>query len=183
MLAPKPPKSRYFDESRVDLRFKPPEQTKSYRISKLWDIHREVARRVALGDTNKAIAEALGVSTALVQYTKNSKVGQKQIGILRGAMDADNIDLGIRINKFAPVALQLLEDLIEGKGKIGKDASPALRARYADKQIDRAGYSAVKKIASVSATLTRDDIEAIKDRSRKSAEEAGVAVDAEFAEI
>ena len=176
------PKSRYFNEDRVDLRFKAPGKHRSFKISKLWDIHREIARRVALGQTNKSIAEELGISTATVGYTKGSKAGEDQIGILRGAMDADTIDLGIQIQKFAPVALKLLEDIVEGTGP-GKDASIALRAKVADKHVDRAGYSPVKKVASVTSHLTKEDIESIKERSRRSAKEAGISVDAEFTEI
>ena len=162
MLAPKPPRSRYFNEDRVDLRFKPPVQCRSYKISRLQDNHREIARRLALGETNKSISESLGVSVGMVVYVKGSKVGKDQVGIYRGAMDAETIDLGIKINQFAPIALQLLEDIVAGRGAAGKGASIALRAKVADKAVVRAGYSPVKKISSISTTLTRDDIEAIK---------------------
>lgn len=186
--APKFPKSRYFNEDRVDLRFKPPGRTKSFKISKLWDLHREIARRVALGETNKSVAESLGISTSVVGYTKRSKVGKDQIGILRGAMDADNIELGIRINNYAPIALKLLEDTIKGAVITpslgpGEEKVPlGLRVKEAGKHMDRAGYSPVKKIASISTILTRDEIEVIKARSVSAAEEAGVAVDVEFSE-
>ncbi len=102
------PRSRYFNEDRVDLRFKNPEVNKSYRIAKLWDIHHEITRRIALGERNKDIAAALGISVGMVVYTKNSLAGKQQVGIMRGAMDADTIDLGIKIQKFAPIALKLL---------------------------------------------------------------------------
>jgi predicted transcriptional regulator len=165
--------NRYFGEDRVDMRFKPPHEHKTFKVAQLWDIHHEIVRRLALGETNVSIAKALGVSEAMVSYTKNSKPCQDKLDIMRGAMDADAIDLGIRINKFAPVALQLLENIITGKEK---DASIGLRARYADRHLDRAGYSPVKKTANVNTTLTRDDIEAIKERSRKAAESSGVSV-------
>ena len=117
----------------------------------------------------------------MVSYTRNSKVAKDQVGILRGAMDADTIDLGIQIQKFAPVALKLLEDIIKGDGD-GKDASIGLRARHADRYLDRAGHSPVKKIATMSTTLTREDIEAIKARSRQSAIDAGI-IDIEAEEV
>jgi hypothetical protein len=111
----------------------------------------------------------------MVSYTKNSKAAQDQIGILRGAMDADTIDLGRQIQQFAPKALQLLEEIIEGRGE-GRDASIRQRGLHAEKYLDRAGYSPVKKVATVSTTLTRQDIEAIKNRARQSALDAGVAI-------
>ena len=167
------PRSRYFDEGRVDLRVKDPEKIQSYRISKLWDIHMEIARRVALGEKNKAIADALGISVATVEYTKNSKVAQERIDILRGAMDADTIDLGREIQEFAPTALRLLKEVIKGEGA-GKDASIALRTKTAENHMNRAGYSPVKKVAMATHHVTREEIEEIKQRSRAAAEEAGM---------
>ena len=166
--------NRYFSEDRSgDLRFAAPGQCKTFRISTLWDSHREICRRLALGEKATDIAQALGVTPAMISYTRNSKAAKDQIAILRGAMDADTIDLGIRIQKFAPIALQLLEDIIEGNGD-GKDASITIRAHHADKYLDRAGYSPIKKVATIGTLLTREDIEAIKERSRKSALEAGI---------
>lgn len=166
------PRKRYFkDEERVDLRFSPPKANKTFRIGALWDTHHEVLRRLSLGEKGTKIAEDLGISTAMVTYTKNSKLGQARLGILRGAMDAETIDLGIRINKFAPKALKLLEDIVEGRFE---NVSPALRAKYADRHLDRAGYSPVRKVAVASGQLSREDIEEIKNRAMSSAKRAGV---------
>lgn len=166
---------RYAQEERVDMRFRPPEEVKTFRVSNMWEIHHEIARRLSLGESNASIAEALSVSPAMVSYTKNSKPIKDKVDIMRGAMDADTVDLGIRIQQIAPKALTLLEDIIDGKHT---EASVALRARVADKHLDRAGYSPVKKLAVATQHLTAEDIEAIKERSRKSAIAAGV-IDAE----
>jgi len=165
-------RKKYFkDVERLDSRFTLPKAERTFRVGQLWDLHHEILRRLSLGEKGSLIAKDLGVSKAMVSYTKNSKLGVDKLGILRGAMDADTIDLGIKINKFAPKALQLLEDVVEGKFE---DASIALRARYADKHMDRAGYSAVKKVAIASAHLSRDEIEGIKKRARESAKQSGV---------
>lgn len=165
-------RSRYFEnDERTDARLSLPETKRSFRVGNLWEIHHEIARRLSLGEKNVDIAEALNVSPQMVSYTKNSKVVEDKVAIMQGAMDADTVDLGVRINKFAPIALQYLEDLVSGKEK---DVSAALRARYADKHMDRAGYSPVKRIAKVSAHLTAGEIEEIKDRSRNSARKAGI---------
>jgi hypothetical protein len=166
--------NRYFSEERgQDLRFVAPGQCKTFRVSTLWDSHREICRRLALGEKASDIATALGVTSAMVSYTRNSKAAQDQIAILRGAMDANTIDLGIQIQKFAPVALKLLEEIIQGTGD-GSQASITLRAHQADRYLDRAGYSPVKKIATIGTILTREDIEAIKNRARQSALDAGI---------
>ena len=164
---------KYAQPDRSDNRFKPPGKVRTFRVSKMWEIHHEVARRISLGENNVDIAEALDVSPAMVSYTKNSKPIQDKVDILRGSMDADTIDLGILISKSAPRALKLLEGIIDGKEK---EASIALRARVADKHLDRAGYSPVKKLQVASTHLTLDEIEEIKERSRQSAITAGIAV-------
>lgn len=162
---------RYAQDDRIDMRFKPPSEVKTFRVSNMWEIHHEIARRLSLGESNAAIAEALSVSPAMVSYAKNSKPIKDKVDIMRGAMDADTIDLGILIQKSAPKALKLLEDIIDGRQT---EASIALRARVADKHLDRAGYSPVKKLAVATQHLTAEDIEAIKERSRKSATVAGI---------
>ena len=169
---------RYAQVERADKRFKPPGTTRRFTVSKLWEVHHEIARRVSLGDSNVDIANSLGVSPTMVSYTRNSKPVQDKVEIMRGAMDADTIDLGILINKSAPRALQLLESIIDGNED---GASIALRARVADKHLDRAGYSPVKKMQVASMHLSPDDIEAIKERSRQSAASAGV-IEAEIVE-
>lgn len=95
---------------------------------------------------------------------------------MQGAMDADTVDLGIKIQQSAPRALRLIEDIIAGTED---EASISLRARMADKHLDRAGYSPVKRLQVASAQLTREDIEEIKERARTSARRASIAVDAE----
>lgn len=167
---------RYSQDSRVDLRFRPPGKVRTFRVSKMWEVHHEIARRLSLGEDNVAIAKSLGVSPAMVSYTKNSKPVQDKVAIMQGAMDADTVDLGIKIQQSAPRALRLIEDIIAGTED---EASISLRARMADKHLDRAGYSPVKRLQVASAQLTREDIEEIKERARTSARRASIAVDAE----
>lgn len=163
---------KYFqNHQREDGRFKDSERT--FRVGQLWEVHHEVVRRLALGEKGSDIAESLGVSKAMVSYTKNSKLARDKIDIMRAAMDADTVDVGIRIQEIAPKALEVLEGIIQGSGEY-KEASLALRARYADKHLDRAGYSPVKKLAVATQHLTKEDIEKIKERAIASAMESGV---------
>jgi hypothetical protein len=74
-----------------------------------------------------------------------------------------------RIQDFAPTALDVLEDIITGK----LPASLALRAKYAHLHLCRAGYPPITKVSSISGTLTREDIEALKQRATQSKEESG----------
>lgn len=164
------PISDYTDytEYKPDKRFARTQgRRRRYEITQLWEIHHEIVRRVSLGDRHSEIAKDLGVTDAMVSYTKNSKVAQDKIAIMRGAMDADTVELGQRIQRMAPKALDLLEQVIDGKGA-GKDAHINLRARSAESMLDRAGHGAVKKIMGLHAHLSPEDIERIKQRARES---------------
>lgn len=72
-------------------------------------------------------------------------------------------EIAQRINAFVPVALQFLEDVIAGK----YPASIALRAKYADKHLARAGYGIVLRSTNLNMnqTLEASDIENIKQRA------------------
>ncbi len=140
---------------------------KKYEIGQLWDIHHEIIRRVSLGDKGADIARDLGVTPTMVSYTRNSRIAQDKIEIMRGAMDADTVDLGIRIKNLAPKALDLLEQVIGGNGS-GKEATIGLRVGAAKDMLDRAGFGAVKKTMGLHAHLSPEDIERIKQRARMS---------------
>jgi hypothetical protein len=156
---------RYFNDERGDSRLKPQEFRKTWKVAQIWDLHYEIARRIALGEKSVDIAEALGVSAQTVSNVKRSPAIEKHVEVLRGAMDADTIDLGRRIQEIAPLALDLLEDVIKGNGD-GQNASIGQRIKVADKHLDRAGYSPVRKFEGAMAHLTAEDIENIKERAR-----------------
>jgi transcriptional regulator with XRE-family HTH domain len=153
-----------------DRRFK---NKKKEKVKQLWDRHQRILHRVNLGQGNKEIAQALGVTPQNVSDVRNSKLGRDKLDILRAVADVDNIDAKKRIMEVVPKALDFLEDVIEGKGE-GEGASLALRARMADKHLGRAGLGEIKKSASVTHTLTTDDIERIKIRAAEAARQAGV---------
>ena len=69
--------------------------------------------------------------------------------------------------------------LIEGKIP---NASTALRAKYANMALARAGFGEIRNVSITHGTLTKDDIEAIKARAYKAAIEAGI-INAEFTEL
>jgi len=161
--------SKYFSERGSDLRRKPPSRRKTFQVQEMWDVHHEIARLASLGLKKTEIAKALSITAATVSYTINSPVVKDRIAILRGSRDAKTVDLAKRIQNFAPIALDLLEDVIKGNGA-GKNAPIGLRSKEANNWLDRAGFGAVKKVQAQVAHLTAEDIEEIKKR----AHEAGV---------
>lgn len=162
-------RTRYFkeDDNWVDLR-RSPKSERTFRVKELWEIHHEIVRRLALGERNRDIAKSLGLSEAMVSYTKNSGLIEEKVGIMRGAMDADTIDLGIRIQKIAPRALELLEEVMNKGTVLNKEVSAPKIITTAERHMDRAGYAPVKRVAIASTHLTPEDIENIKDRARLS---------------
>lgn len=86
---------------------------------------------------------------------------------MQGARDAYTIDIARDIREFAPKALDLLKEILQGEGTSGQLASPALKVSVAKDLLDRAGYAPIKSIdvRSVHAHLTKEDIEEMKKRA------------------
>ena len=145
----------------LDGRFAPRRQ---YNVQALWERHHEITRQVVLGRTNAAIAAAIGCTPQTISNVRNSPLAKSEIERLSGARDEDTMSIARRIEEFAPIALQVIEDIVRGQVP---DASIALRAKLAGGQLARAGYGEVQKVHSVHTTLSRSDIEDIKARAEQ----------------
>ncbi len=148
-------------------------EKREYDIKQLWDSHQEILRLLVLGKNNQQVAEELGITPQTVSNVRNSPLAREHLQTLQNGRDAETTQIHKRVQEFAPVALQLLEEIIRGEHE---DASIGLRAREANNALGRAGMGPIQKIASLSTTLSRDDIEAIKERARSAAREQGVMV-------
>ena len=157
---------KYFSGRGPDLRRRPERRT--FQVQKMWEIHHEIARMASLGLKSTQIAVGLGVSPAMVNYTLSSPVVQDKVDILRGARDADTVDLAQQIKEFAPVCLELLKDIVQDQAGAKTGASITLRSHTARDLMDRAGYSAVRKHQIVTAKITPEQLLEIKQRARDS---------------
>jgi len=167
---------KYFDGERgADLRTKPPGMRKTFEVGKMWEVHQEITRLIFLGMKNEEIAERLSVSPAMVSYTRNSQVIQDKLELMKGARDAEIIDLGKEIRAKAPKALKLLEEIVDGKEVNGQLPGINLRAKTAENWMDRAGYPAQKTGGGVHfhAHFTADELDDIKKRAK----ESGIVID------
>lgn len=167
------------DERRVDQG-----QKKTFEVSHMWEVHHEIVRRRLLGQKVVNIARDLGVSEAMVSYTLNSPVVRDKLSIMKGARDAETLDLAKRIRENAPKSLKLLEEIIEGEVD-GTPVGVTLRAREANTMLARAGYGPITNIkgAVAHAHFTGEDIKEIKKRAIESGVKSGVVVDADMEEI
>jgi len=168
---------KYFDGERGrDLRMALPGMRRTFEVSKMWEVHHEISRLIFLGFKNEEIAERLGITTATVSYTRNSKIVQDKLKLMKGARDAETIDLSKEIRNKAPIALKLLEDIMNGEGVVGENASPPLKAKTAENWLDRAGYPAQK--AGTGDTHLHAHFNAVEiEELKKRAIESGVVVD------
>jgi len=135
---------------------------RKYNIQKLWDIHHEILRLTLLGMKSVDIANLLGITTATVSYTQNSPISKRQLSIMRGARDANTLDVAKTIQELQPKAVQRLSELMESE-------TEAISLKAAMTLLDRGGNAPVQRIQAdhrhVSFTL--DEIQAIKDRAKQ----------------
>ncbi len=145
---------------------------KSWEVGHLWDIHKEIARRIVLGQKNSVIAEALNCSAQLISMVRNSPAVKSHTDIMSAAADADTVDVAKRILEMAPAALDVLEDILADQHK----ASQALKFKVAESILDRSGHSKIQKTQNLHAHLTGEQLQAIKARAIEKAREAGITV-------
>ena len=160
--------------SRPDRRRSSPEQRKVHEPTHLWDLHHEILRRIALGQKNVAIAEALKCSPVTVSNIRNSQLGQERLGELHRQRDLATVDVARSIREAAPKAFQLVLDAISDE-----DLDMRVRLKEANSVLDRAGYAPVRQVNTqmTSLSLTGDDIEALKARAIQAALEDGNILD------
>ncbi len=135
-------------------------------VNDMWELHHEIARYLLLGEKNVVIAKRLNCSAQTISNVRNSPIVQEQLTVMRGARDADSVDLAREIVEVAPDALTLLKDIIRGKND-GANASIGLRAKEANGMLARIGHGVPQRIQSesVNVKLTSADIADIKKRA------------------
>ena len=147
-----------------------------YQLRGLNEMHRECIRLTLLGWKPKQIADFLGITEPTVCNAVNGHKGRMQLAIMRGARDADSIDIAKDITEFAAEAWEIAKDLIRDTNQ-----PASLRLKYCFETIGVAGHVKPQRVqmSHAVAHLTIDEITAIKDRARLLANETGI-VDAEY---
>jgi len=183
--APKPPKEKYHNGNRgPDERRVAPDKKRTFEVSEMWDVHHEIVRRLLIGQKVVNIARDLGVSEAMVSYTRNSPIVREKLEIMKGARDAETLDLAKRIRENAPQSLKLLEDIISGEVD-GVPIGVGLRAKEANTMLARSGFGPVQNIkgAIVHGHYTSDEIDEIKRRAVEDGLKSGLVVEGEVVEM
>jgi len=175
---------KYFHDRGPDLR-KMDElerRSRTWKVNEIWEMHHEVIRLLLIGMKNVDIAKKIGITEVQVSNIKNSPVVQDRLSLMKAARDVKAVDISRDILEVAPKALELLKKVINGETIID-DKRPSVNAmiRTSESLLDRAGFGAVKKVATQNEHVyyTAEEIEALKARARK----GGEVVDAEDAEV
>lgn len=135
----------------------------------MWANHHEIVRLLLIGMKSIDIAARLGVTEAMVSYTKNSALVQRQLSIMSGARDAEAVDCAVEIKNRVTKALDVLDATLD------LENMPALRFKAAEAVLDRE-VPKVSRFEGITARLTAEEIGALKDRALKVAQEAGIVV-------
>lgn len=135
-----------------------------YEVEKLRERHEEVLRLIALGLENKDIAAMLGVSEAMVSYTRNGNLGKRKLGDLTKARDASVEAIMEEIQQLTPLAVDVLEEVMSNP--MSKDAD---RIRAAQDVLDRSGLAAVQKfdVRQTLVAVTAKELEEMKERAEE----------------
>jgi hypothetical protein len=161
-----------------DRRRKAVEDKNSYVVAEVWERHREIIRRLALGQKNVDIAKALGITEVSVSQVKNSPIVQEQLKAMMDKMDSEAVDVGKRIHEMAPKALDVLESVLNDE----EDTVPlSIKVKTAHDILDRAGHAAIKQINAnvMHGHFNADDLAEI----RQLAKDQGVVVDVDAVEL
>jgi len=137
-----------------------PSGDRVYNIQQIWQNHHEVLRLKLLGLKNKRIAEICNLTPEMVSNIINSPVARTRLEEMQAARDLDAVDVGKKIQTLQVKAVDFLEEVLEDDS-----AMTSTRVKVAQDLLDRGGHGAVRRQEILSAHLTSEDIERIKERA------------------
>lgn len=130
----------------------------NYSIQKMNARHREMVRRILLGQTNVQIANALDVTPQNVSNVKNSPIVKAKIEHMQNILDAETLDVSTRIQEMSKDAIEVYYELMHGAEK------EETRRMIAKDVLDKAGFKAADK--HVHAHLQGEQIDKMVERAK-----------------
>lgn len=159
-------------DGRDDLRRVPSgKKARTYRVSEMSDKHHEVARLLLLGMDNQEVGKIVGMAPEYISTIRHSPVVKEQLTILRAARDRESVDVAIQIQEALPKCIEFLTETITGEA-----ISASLKSKNAFGLLSIGGYGASRNVTvnATHAILSAEDIEEIRDRGTRLAEEIGI---------
>lgn len=140
-----------------------------YSLKKLQAKHREMLRLLALGIEPADVAKALGVSYQTVLNVKNSELGQIHLEVLNGQRDAEITYARKKIESLAPIATEVLEEVL-----IGEKGDDKLQVAVAEGVLAKVGLGNISRTQAqnVNVNLDRKTLDDIIQEAKKEREEA-----------
>ena len=145
----------------------PGEQGPSQPLTFLWERHKEIARRLVAGDRQKDIADDMKITYSRMSIICNSPAFKSQLERLSIGADNGALDVQDRVTALSSDAMAVLEDVLQNGDHLPKK----LQVDVARDIMDRAGHGAVKKTATITATLGADDIAEMHKRRERTISE------------
>ena len=147
-----------------------PKNNRSYEIQRLQARHREILRRLALGEAPQDIAADLGITRHVVTYTQNSQLGREQLEELNDSRDETVKTINGRIQQLQPKALDILAGALDGKVPVvdGANINVATQVKVAQDMLGRGGHVAPTRVQGLVAhehKLSAEDIDKIKQKA------------------
>lgn len=133
---------------------------KHANLSNLWEHHKEIARRLLLGERQCDIARAMNITPAWLSVVTTSPAFIKYLDGLRARTELGITDIRKEITAGAVKAVKVLQNLLTSTNE-------NVQLKAATDLLDRDGYKAATKIeqsTEVTVHLTGDRIQQIKQR-------------------
>jgi hypothetical protein len=135
----------------------------SFGIQYMWEHHKEIARRLLLGERQCDICKSINVSPAWLSTVCASPAFVKYLDSLRARTEAGIIDVRKEITAGALEGIKVLRNLLTA-------ASDQIKFKAAVDLLDRDGYAPVKKVEvkeDVNVHLTGDRIRELVQRRQE----------------
>ena len=135
----------------------------SQPLTHLWERHKEIMRRLVAGDRQVDIARDMQMTQSRMSIICNSPAFKTQLERLSLGADNNALDVQDRVTALSIDAMSVLEDVLQN----GEGVPKKLQVDVARDIMDRAGHGAVKKTATITATLGADDIAEMRQRRER----------------
>jgi len=166
-----------FEYREEDLRRKPSGERKTYDIKALWQRNHEIVNLAARGFKQTEIAKILDISPHTVSTTLNGELGKHKLSDIRQSRDRETKVISEKIRVLTDKALSIYSKILEDESG---ECTLEDKKKCADTvAFELGGLRAPTKIQSqsISAVLTREELEAFKQRGIKAARESGLVID------
>jgi len=152
-------------------------ERKVYEIKAMWQRNHEIVNLAARGYKQTDIAEILNITPATVSNTLNSMLGEKKLSEIRKGRDEEAKVVTEKIRVLTDKALRTYHEIFDDDSG---ECNLNDKKKVADTVLlELSGLRAPTRIQSTSAnyTLTKEELEAFKERGVKAARESGFIID------